>query len=187
MAVNKCDITKYALEQYNHLKYGTTCKDDSIKAIIENYIKRINCKDFDHQVCYPDIECTSNLTITSTCICEIASMEFNRVSNISGDNIVDVIFSVGGIGNITGCAPPYIYSWSFDDTGLELVGVLNSTELQLKLKVGFNLDYLVFHVTLGLTDANGCTTIKRCVYVPSSLICDESYVECPNPISLSTN
>lgn len=182
MAVNKCNITKWALEQYNSVKWGISCSNNAARGIIENYIEYLDCPDVDHVVCEQD-NC-SNPSITTTCNCELLMLEYDRLSNIGGDDIVDIIFRLNSEGS-QGCQLPFVsYLWSWDGTGFYSDANYQEPELKLRLKPGFDLDYLVFTVILQVVDSAGCTNTKVCVYAAGTVICDESYVECPNPHTL---
>lgn len=180
MAVNKCDITKLTLEQYNNLRYGITCRKDTIKATIENYIKYLNCPDFDQEVCFPDTECTSNNPVHSDCLCEILEI----TENILLDPDITVIYSLQS-GDHQNCAAPITYLWSYNIDFFDLVSSVTDAELELKVKdsignAGFpGLEYAV---SVQITDANGCVASKTCFHVSNQAqTCVDGYASCDNP------
>lgn len=185
MATNKCNITRYALELYNSVKWGISCdKNANNRAIIENYQVYLACPEVTTIICNPD-DC-DNPTVISQCSLEVTDLTVNRVSEIDTDDLVDIIFSLQ-IGDYTGGTLPFTYVWDFDDTYLTSTNGILSSELQLKLKPGdgTDLDHLVFSVSLKITDAAGCEVTTRFFYVGGDLIIDDGYVPCPNPSTLS--
>lgn len=177
MDVNKCNISKYALELYNSMKWGIKCNSGVNRGILENYIGYLACPSIDLIVCSPD-NC-SNPTIISACVLDILTVTVNRVDNNSTDNNVDIIFSLQ-IGDYTGGTLPFIYAWSFEGTYVDIIGSTTNQELNLKLRPNANLDFIIFSVTISIIDANGCADSKRVYYTPAGIIIDPAYIPCVN-------
>lgn len=161
------------------MKWGVNCdKNSNNRNIIENYIQFLACPDVDIIVCSPD-NCI-NETIISTCLLEITAISYERLSNIDGDDIIDIVFFIG-TGDYSNATLPFTYSWEFNPD--DFIGVEFTTDggLKLKLKPGKNLDYLNSKITVRVTDASGCTFIKNCYYTPAGMQCADDFVDCVNP------
>lgn len=177
MAVNKCNITKYALELYNSMKWEIKCDSNVNRDILENYINYLACEDVDLIVCSPD-DC-SNPTIISSCVCEIVEITENKVFTED----VTVIYSLQ-IGDYTNCSTPFTYLWDYNEEFFDLVGGVTSSTLQLKIKdeIRDGFDGLEYAIGVSITDANGCTANKVCYHVSDEAqTCEEDYIECVNP------
>lgn len=174
MDVNKCNITKYAAELYNSMKWGTNCSSGTNRNILENYINYLTCEDVNLIVCSPD-DC-SNPTIISTCTLDIIDLTVDLIE----DDEADIAFSLQ-IGDYTGGILPFTYLWSFDNTYVENTNGLTNQELKLKTRDGVDLDFVIFGVELKVIDSAGCEDIGRFIYTPSGIIHAEGYTLCPNP------
>lgn len=171
MVVNKCNITKYALNRVAQLQFGINCENVT-DAIIENYLVYLGCGG---SICYPD-DC-SNPVIYFKCRFRVLGITRTIPSD---NNVYDIQFSATGANLFKG-EEPYTYEWSFDADDFEVVGSATGSSINLKLKEGKQLNLLVTSIGVTVEDGNSCQDSKTCWLVNSAMQCADNYVPCANP------
>jgi hypothetical protein len=175
----KCNISKYALEEYHSLVWGIKCHTHPW-AIIENYIEKLDCPEVDLDICHSKKTGCPDNTIVNKCIVNITGISFSLET--TGDE--DIIFYLS-VNNVFGATAPITYNWIYDNTDFELIEDASNTdaELKLKLKTGKSLNDLVTLIRVEIEDAAGCTDYKECWYTPTGFQCG-AFIPCRNPTSL---
>lgn len=173
-ATNKCNITKYALDKWNSLRYGFTCEDNS-RSIIENYILYLNCPTVTTIVC--DADNCKNDPIIGNCSLSISDIEFTLIED---NPDIDIAFTA----NFSGGASPFTYLWEFNIDDFTSFNGVNQSELDLKLKPGRDLDFLNTRVKVTIVDSGGCSDNKQCYYMSGDMNCDNNFINCPNTNNL---
>jgi hypothetical protein len=170
VAVNKCNISSYIIDEINNLIWGYKCVDNT-NAILENYIQYIGCADANLVTCFPD-NC-NNPTINFTCTLSIA----NGIIAIVDQDTNTVQFTLNAA-NITNGLAPYQYTWTYNPNDLTPIGPINGSVVSFSAKEGKLISDLVTAVMIEVVDANNCTATKTCYLVTGQVQCATNYNPC---------
>jgi hypothetical protein len=154
----RCNITKYALQKLNSLRYGGVPPLSATLAIYENYIAFLNCYSTNYNYCYAD-PCISGPS-TNNCLISIGAL----TTKITGDYYTISPINLTGIDN-----PPLIYQWIYDLTKWEAIGSTTTPILTLRLKGDPKTISTPIYLTI--TDVDGCTDTIECGLVAGNFIC----------------
>lgn len=181
--VAKCNITLNTLQYLNKLLWGVDC-DNSIKAIIENYIEYLACDTINIVPCFAE-DCTNN-TIDVDC----TSKSLYRIDNLK--NPYPCIYLFVNDEDIVNGKPPYTYQWSYIVSDLIPRGEINKSFIVLCPVANKLRENLVTPITITIIDSEGCRFTKTCYLTPEylnppnfgSLECN-NYIPCTNISNLS--
>lgn len=166
--VAKCNITLSAIKKLSNLYWGLEEDKEVELKVLENYAEYLACPDIDLTICHGD-NC-SNPTIVMNCVLKVASIQSSIIDTT-------VRFFVNPT-DVTGGKTPYTYEWDYDIDDFINISSPNSPEVTLTPKIGKKLSLIVSIISLRVTDANGCETIKHCYFTPQGMKCASGYIAC---------